>query len=58
MHYGFTNALAIFMNIMSIVLKIYLGVFTFEFMDDIYIYNFFSKTRGNTRDILRRCVRF
>ena len=47
MHYGFTNALAIFMNIMSIVLKIYLGVFTFEFMDDIYIYIiFFQKQEG------------
>ena len=45
MHYGFTNALAIFMNIMSIVLKIYLGVFTFEFMDDIYII-FFQKQEG------------
>lgn len=45
MLFGFTNAPAIIMNIMNSIFKDYLGVFTFGFMDDIFM---FSKNRGGT----------
>ena len=55
MPFGLTNALAIFMDLMNIIYKEYVGVFTLIFMDDILK---FSKTRRNINNILRRCLMF
>lgn len=57
MLFGFTNAPAMFMNIMNIIFKDYLGVFAFGFMDDIFMFSKNEEYKGHFEkvcEVLRR----
>ena len=55
MSFGVTNALALFMDYMNMIFRLFLDKFVVVFIDDLLIY---SRTHEEHVDHLRKCLGF